>query len=160
MLQEFSEIFGDEAKPDAREEVHREAGVLHSVSREDSVHVLFHFSLLVLEPLRKLLHAQVLRHLLEQVLDEDAAGRGGVLLGEANAGQAAPLDAVGVEEMGEELGAIPNLVHFVPMYLLELGDEHLVEIHLVCISYLAEPLSQMSVEARERLLLHATLADH
>lgn len=74
----FPHLLRDRTQPDRREVVDREPRVLGVVEREHVLERSLHAGLS--KPLRQLLHSQLLRHLLEQNLDEDTTGRGGLVL--------------------------------------------------------------------------------
>lgn len=137
----------------ACEEVDSKACIVNSVTRKDTMHVLLDLFLLIFEALGELRHAQVLCHLLEQYLNEYATRRCGFFLCEADACHATPLNTIGVQQMREQCGTVSYLVDFVPVHLLELHNEYLIEMELVDFSHLAEPLRQMPVEAGEGFLL-------
>lgn len=97
---------------------------------------------------------------LEEDLDEDSGGGGGVLLGEADVGEDVPGEGVGAEEVGEELGDVPQLVRLQAVDHRVLLHEALLKVLLVHLVDHAEPLPQQPVVPQVRPLLAAALQQH
>jgi len=114
----------------------------------------------VLQPLLQLQRAQVLRHLLEQDLDEDAAAARGFRLVQVDVLQHAPGQRVRVQQVREQLGDVAQLVRLQPVDgAVVLGKRVVKLLHVRGVD-VAEALGDEAVELEVRALLRAALDEH
>ena len=154
----FPHLLCNRTQTNRREVVDGEPRVLGVVEREHVLERSLHAGLS--EPLRQLLHSQLLRHLLEQDLDEDTTRRGGFVLVHVDDVEDSPRDSVRRDEVTEEATDVSKSVGLVSMDGVVVVGEGLFEGVAPDSIDLAESFSDETVEGGVRPFLGATLDDH
>jgi len=152
------EVFCDSSKTNTGEEVDGKPCVPRVVSWQKSLPT--HLQCGVPCPRNKFGQAHEFRKLLEENLDEDPGGAGGVVLVELDHAENPPLDRVCVQQVGVELGHIPEFSCLEPMYCVVGVDKDILEGLGICPGHLAKSLPHEPKELLISSLLSTTIDDH
>jgi hypothetical protein len=160
VLEKITEAISERSQPDGGVEVDRVSGLPDVVRREQLLEPFRLHRVRGLESLLEPGHSQGLGHFLHQDLQKDTAGRRRFIFVEMNDRQCAPRHGVRVEQVGEELGHVPELVGFEAMDGAVLPRERLHKSVPPPLREETEPSGDHPVVALERPLLGAALDQH
>lgn len=154
----LAHLLREQTHANAGEVVDGEPSVARVVHREEPVEAGTQDG--VQQSLPQLRQSEMLRHVLEQNLDENTAARGSLFLVQVDNGQDMPANCVAAQDMTKEASNVAEAVRLVPVNrLVVLGKRLLEQVSPEAVQ-LGKPLADEAVELGIRPLLRAALNHH